>query len=62
MREALACEASSLRYALLLTSEGDEALLRGWDDGVANEDDDGTFLSQIFAHMFFITNTVEQNE
>ena len=42
MREALACEASSLRYALLLTPEGDEALLRGWDDGVANEDDDGT--------------------
>eukprot|EP00986_Skeletonema_menzelii_P016920 scaffold16406_cov161-Skeletonema_menzelii.AAC.8 len=42
MRDALACEASSLRYALMLTAEGDEALLRGWDDGVANEDDDGT--------------------
>ncbi|KAL7447799.1 hypothetical protein ACHAWC_000115 [Mediolabrus comicus] len=42
MRAALACEASSLRYALLLSSEGDEALLRGWDDGVATEDDDGT--------------------
>mmetsp|Transcript_96 Transcript_96/g.157 ORF Transcript_96/g.157 Transcript_96/m.157 type:complete len:116 (-) Transcript_96:203-550(-) len=42
LRDALACEASSLRYALMLTSEGDEALLRGWDDGVANEDDDGT--------------------
>ena len=44
MRAALACEASSLRYALLLSSEGDEALLRGWDDGVATEDDDGTWV------------------
>ena len=41
LRDALACEASSLRYALMLASEGDEALLRGWDDGV-DEDDDGT--------------------
>ena len=45
MRDALACEASSLRYALMLSSEGDEALLRGWDDGVANEDDDGTWVN-----------------
>lgn len=44
MRAALACEASSLRYALMLSSEGDEALLRGWDDGVATEDDDGTWV------------------
>ena len=44
MRDALACEASSLRYALMLESEGDEALLRGWDDGIANEDDDGTWV------------------
>ena len=44
MRAALACEASSLRYSLLLSSEGDEALLRGWDDGVATEDDDGTWV------------------
>lgn len=42
MRAALACEASTLRYALLLCTEGDEALLRGWDDGVATEEDDGT--------------------
>eukprot|EP01083_Nonionella_stella_P302520 1043339_1 len=41
LRAALACEASSLRYALLLEGEGEEALLRGWDDGVV-EDEDGT--------------------
>jgi len=42
-RSALAVEASSLRYVLLLSGEGEEALLRGWDAGVAiAEEDDGT--------------------
>ncbi|KAL7533963.1 hypothetical protein ACHAXR_005552 [Thalassiosira sp. AJA248-18] len=41
LRAALACECSSLRYALLLKGEGEEALLRGWDAGVV-EDEDGT--------------------
>lgn len=44
LRAALSCEASTLRYALLLESEGEEALLRGWDAGVAVEDDDGTWV------------------
>lgn len=44
-RSALAVEASSLRYALLLSGEGEEALLRGWDAGVAiAEEDDGTWV------------------
>mmetsp|Transcript_30479 Transcript_30479/g.52000 ORF Transcript_30479/g.52000 Transcript_30479/m.52000 type:complete len:117 (-) Transcript_30479:269-619(-) len=42
VRSALACEMSSCRYALLLKGEGEEALLRGWDAGVAVEDEDGT--------------------
>ncbi|KAL9179294.1 hypothetical protein ACHAXT_008584 [Thalassiosira profunda] len=42
LRAALACEGSSLRYALMLEGEGEEALLRGWDAGVAVEDEDGT--------------------
>ncbi|KAL7552738.1 hypothetical protein ACHAWF_015976 [Thalassiosira exigua] len=41
LRAALACESSSLRYALLLSGEGEGALLRGWDDGAVLEDDDG---------------------
>ena len=55
IRDALACEASSLRYALMLSSEGDEALLRGWDDGVANEDDDGTWVKQ-FCMIMIVSN------
>jgi len=44
-RSALAVEASSLRYVLLLSGEGEEALLRGWDAGVAiAEEDDGTWV------------------
>eukprot|EP00970_Alexandrium_tamarense_P000495 scaffold64_cov193-Alexandrium_tamarense.AAC.3 len=43
LRIALACEGSSLRYALLLSGEGEDALIRGWDAGVALvEEDDGT--------------------
>lgn len=42
IRDALSCEISSLRYVLLLENEGEEALLRGWDAGVAVEDEDGT--------------------
>ncbi|KAL7520381.1 hypothetical protein ACHAWX_005108 [Stephanocyclus meneghinianus] len=42
LRYAIACEASSLRYALLLSGEGESALMRGWDSGVADEEDDGT--------------------
>ncbi|KAL7546910.1 hypothetical protein ACHAWF_011046 [Thalassiosira exigua] len=42
IRLSLACECSSLRYALLLSGEGEDALLRGWDDGIAVEDEDGT--------------------
>lgn len=44
VRSAVACEASSLRYALLLSGEGETALLRGWDGGVADEEDDGTWV------------------
>mmetsp|Transcript_14906 Transcript_14906/g.26668 ORF Transcript_14906/g.26668 Transcript_14906/m.26668 type:complete len:128 (-) Transcript_14906:288-671(-) len=42
MRTALACEISSCRYALMLSGEAEEGLLRGWDVGVAVEDEDGT--------------------
>lgn len=42
IRTALSFELSTLRYVLLLDSEGEESLLRGWDAGVAMEDDDGT--------------------
>ena len=41
-REALSTEASSLRYVNYLGSSAEESVLRGWDDGVACEDDDGT--------------------
>ena len=44
IRDALSCEISSLRYVLLLESDGEEALLRGWDAGVAVEDEDGTWV------------------
>ena len=43
LRDAVSCELSSLRYALMITSgegEGD-TLLRGWDAGVAVDDEDG---------------------
>eukprot|EP00804_Cyclotella_cryptica_P026461 CCRYP_008119-RB/>CCRYP_008119-RB protein AED:0.46 eAED:0.49 QI:247/0/0.5/1/0/0.5/2/0/120 len=46
LRSAMACEASSLRYALLLSGEGESALMRGWDSGVADEEDDGTVAFQ----------------
>ena len=42
IRTALSFELSTLRYALLLESEGEESMLRGWDAGVTMEDDDGT--------------------
>jgi hypothetical protein len=44
LRLALANELSSLRYVLMVTSSTDEedVLLRGWDAGVAIDDDDGT--------------------
>jgi hypothetical protein len=44
LRLALANELSSLRYVLMVTSSNDEedVLLRGWDAGVAIDDDDGT--------------------
>ena len=45
LRTALACEASSLRYSLLLTSVEEEMVVRGWDAGVCVEDEDGTWVS-----------------
>ena len=42
LRAALSNEISSLRYTLLLESEGEESLLRGWDVGVVDDDEDGT--------------------
>lgn len=42
LRAALSNEISSLRYTLLLESEGEESLLRGWDAGVVDDDEDGT--------------------
>jgi hypothetical protein len=42
LRAALSNEISSLRYTLLLESEGEDSLLRGWDAGVVDDDEDGT--------------------
>jgi len=44
LRDAVSCELSSLRYALMITrgEGGDDTLLRGWDAGVAVDDEDGT--------------------
>ena len=44
LRAALSNEISSLRYTLLLESEGEESLLRGWDAGVVDDDEDGTWV------------------
>ena len=44
LRAALSNEISSLRYTLLLESEGEDSLLRGWDAGVVDDDEDGTWV------------------
>lgn len=43
-RTALACESSSLRYLNLITAATEDSLLRGWDDGIILDDDDGTWV------------------
>lgn len=40
-KSALACEISSLRYALLVNGEDEDAIALGWDAGIV-EDEDGT--------------------
>ena len=40
-KSALACEISSLRYALLVNGEEEDAIALGWDAGIV-EDEDGT--------------------
>jgi len=58
-RSALAVEASSLRYVLLLSGEGEEALLRGWDAGVAiAEEDDGTWVEIMMKSCIFDSITL----
>ncbi|KAL3780664.1 hypothetical protein ACHAWO_004145 [Cyclotella atomus] len=42
---ALSCEASSLRYSLMLRCKEEEGLVRGWDAGVVEEDDGTGFFS-----------------
>jgi hypothetical protein len=44
LRDAVSCEFSSLRYALMITNgtDGEGTLLRGWDAGVDVDDEDGT--------------------
>ncbi len=41
-RTALAYESSTLRYNNFLFSSSEEALLRGWDDDILIDDEDGT--------------------
>lgn len=48
LRSALAMEASSLRYSLLLSSLAEEEMMRGWDVGVC-EEDDGTWVYTFIA-------------